>query len=220
MHAPDNVSRPFPALPAALSVLVAACESSSVSTVVSPSAPAKCAIAIEHQTPSFPAAGGNGTIRVVAARECAWSASSEVSWITIASGREGQGAGSVAYTVAPNDVAAARRGALVVGDQRAEIAQEAAPCRFDLQPATATVGHEGGDQFVDVRATKGCDWEARSEAAWIAIVAGGRGSGDGRLHLRAPPNSGPARTGTVAVADRRFQWQQAGARGGGPDVSP
>ncbi|HXH07711.1 MAG TPA: DUF5666 domain-containing protein [Vicinamibacterales bacterium] len=203
-----------------MALAAAACESSSVSTVVSPSAPAKCAVRLEHATPSFPAAGGTGAIRVITARECTWSAASEVSWIAIAAGREGQGEGSVAYTVAPNDVAAARRGAVIVGDQRAEIAQEAAPCRFELQPAAATVGHQGGDQVVDVRATKGCDWEARSEAAWIAIVAGGRGTGDGRMHLRAAANPGPARTGTVAVADRRFQWQQAGAPPEPPAPAP
>jgi YD repeat-containing protein len=46
--------------------------------------------------------GGTGTTTLTADASCAWTASTDESWITITSGSSGSGNGSVGYTVAPN----------------------------------------------------------------------------------------------------------------------
>ena len=61
----------------------------------------------------FTTAGGTGIIRVTAGSGCSWTASSDASWITIASGASGTGPGNVQYTVAPN-TGAQRTGTLTV----------------------------------------------------------------------------------------------------------
>jgi hypothetical protein len=50
----------------------------------------------------FTAMGGTGSVAVTAANDCAWMASSNVHWITLISGINGSGNGTVAYTVLPN----------------------------------------------------------------------------------------------------------------------
>ena len=71
-----------------------ACGSTSSNTVAGPS-PAKCQLTATNSTPSFKSPGGSGTINVVAARECAWSAAAQVSWLALAPPTDGQGEGTL-----------------------------------------------------------------------------------------------------------------------------
>jgi len=47
--------------------------------------------------------GGTGTVKVVTQPNCAWTATSGASWLTITSGHEGLGKGVITYSVEPND---------------------------------------------------------------------------------------------------------------------
>jgi hypothetical protein len=75
-----------------------------------------CKVTVSPSAPSFPAAGGSGSLEVKAPRGCAWEAVTGVDWIQIKSGAQGIGSGSVNYAVAPSTVNSPERsGDILVG---------------------------------------------------------------------------------------------------------
>ena len=180
----------------ALLLFVSGCGSSSETSVAAPSP--RCGISITNNTSTIPAAGGNGSLTVNVERECSWSARAEAPWITL-SGAEGQGAATVSYTVAPNPIGTPRRGGIVVGEQRAEVAQEAAACRFGVSPSSLEVGAGGGEISFSLTTAEGCTWSARSNDAWIANPAPAGGQGSGTVRLTVAGNGGASRHGTVTI---------------------
>jgi hypothetical protein len=56
-----------------------------------------------------------------------------------------------------------------------------------------------------------CPWTATSNAAWIAIVAGGAGTGSGTVTLSFAANPADARAGTATIAGQTFTVTQAAA---------
>ena len=69
-----------------------------------------CSCSISPNTASFRKGGGSGSVDVQASGDCAWTAVSSASWITITSANTGTASGTVQYTVYPNDGSAARTG--------------------------------------------------------------------------------------------------------------
>jgi hypothetical protein len=63
-------------------------------------ASAACTYSINPTSASFGAAGGAGSVLVTAGTGCAWTATSNASWITITGGSSGSGNGPVSYSVA------------------------------------------------------------------------------------------------------------------------
>jgi hypothetical protein len=190
-----------------------ACGSTSTSTNVAPS-PARCDAAATPNPSAFPASGGSGNLVVSSARECSWSASSETAWILLGAPANGQGDGSVRYTVAPNPAATPRRGAVVLGSKSIEITQEPATCRFELDRRSFELAGSDGTATVNVAAAGGCVWTAKAGASWINIVDGSQGSGAGRVRFRisANPAASP-RSGSLEVAGLRVDVRQLGAGG-------
>ena len=78
---------------------------------------------VEPSAFTAPAAGGVGDIRV--ASECAWTAQSNVSWITITSGASGTGDGFVRISAPPNPTTASRTGTLTVAGLTVRVEQAA-----------------------------------------------------------------------------------------------
>ena len=107
----------------ALATAAAACGSTSSNTVAGPS-PAKCQLTATNSTPSFKSPGGAGTINVMAARECAWSAAAQVSWLMLTPPTDGQGEATLKYTVQANSSGVPRRGSVNVGGQLVDVGQE------------------------------------------------------------------------------------------------
>jgi hypothetical protein len=61
-----------------------------------------CAFELNPQSGSFAAAGGTGSFTVTPSdAACAWTAASDASWLSIASGASGTGPGTVSYSVQP-----------------------------------------------------------------------------------------------------------------------
>ena len=75
---------------------------------------------------------GSGTatssVAVSTGSGCAWTATSNASWLTITSGASGTGPGTVAYTVAANTTPTGRSGVITVGDKTLVVSQAAAAC--------------------------------------------------------------------------------------------
>jgi subtilase family serine protease/sugar lactone lactonase YvrE len=75
-----------------------------------------CVSALIPSSATAPAAGSSATIPVTAGTGCAWTAVSNASWITVASGASGSGSGTVGYTVAVN-TGVQRAGTITVAGQ-------------------------------------------------------------------------------------------------------
>ena len=204
-------ARPFPGNSAAALAGAALFLWSCGSTSVSVTAPtgAKCQVSAAASAESAPAAGTTGTLSITTNRDCTWTASSAAAWISITSNTSGQGDGTVSYRVCQNTDPVSRRGMLAVNDAQVMIAQDPAPCRFTVTPASSTVAAAGGALSAHVDAHSGCAWTAASQVDWIQVAAGASGSGVGNVSLSVTANSGPARTGNVTVAGQTISIVQS-----------
>ena len=90
-------------------------------------------------------AGQTGSVSVPAqSQNCGWTARSNASWITITSGSNGKGPGSVVYSLAANLSASERTGTLTIADQTFTILQatNARPQLISLSPGAVNAGGE------------------------------------------------------------------------------
>ena len=197
----------LPALVAAAAIVIAGCDSSTTSEVTTGPTPAKCQLAVAGPS-NVISDGGTGTISVTAQPECAWTVSTQASWISELLPASGQGNGTIAFRAAPNPVPSMREGEIVVNESHVRVMQEAAPCRFTLTPETQTLPPSTRDASVAVSALNGCKWTAQSNAEWIAIVSSPDGDGTGTVTFRVAANSGGPRTGTLTIADRTHTVNQ------------
>lgn len=195
----------------AMLAAAAACSSSS-SDVTTPTSPTsvRCPVGLSAAPSSVEAAGGSGQISISVNRECTWEARSEADWIALAAPTSGQGEATLGFTAAPNTAVSTRRGSVLVNEQRVEITQGAAACRFDLSAPGGSVTAEGGALTVNVTAQATCRWAATSQVEWIRVDGGREGDGSGVVTMSVTRNTGPAREGTVMVAGHPYVVRQAG----------
>jgi hypothetical protein len=171
---------------------------------------ATCTYAIAPTSQSIAAPGGAGTpVAVSTSSGCAWTASSNASWLTITSGTAGTGNGTVAFSVAAN-TGAARSGTLAVGGQTFTVTQAAvATCSYAIAPTSQSIGKSGGTGTpVAVSTSSGCTWTASSNASWLTITSGTAGTGNGTVAFSVAANTGAARSGTLTVAGQTLTVSQ------------
>jgi hypothetical protein len=198
----------------------AGCGSSTATTTVGP-APVRCQVQLSAPNPTFAAGGGTGQLTVNAARECQWAAAAQADWIALAQA-SGQGDGALQYNVRPNPVPTRRRGSIVVEGQTVEVAQEAAPCTFELDRREVDEPAAGGTGAIAVRTHAVCGWTASSDAPWLTIVEGREGAGPATVRYSAAANPGAARTARLTIAGQTVEVRQAaaGTDPGAPPVPP
>ncbi len=83
-----------------------------------------CTYAISPTSVSMDEKKGNGTVNVSAGTGCAWTASSNASWIAVKSGASGNGSGSVTFEVSKNDDDDDRTGTLTIAGQTFTVRQQ------------------------------------------------------------------------------------------------
>jgi hypothetical protein len=86
-----------------------------------------CGVTLSSSGTDVPGNGGSATFLVTAAPDCSWTAQSLVPWLTVTTGANGSGNGSVTLTAASNDTGSARSGAIAVNDQRYQVTQAPLP---------------------------------------------------------------------------------------------
>jgi hypothetical protein len=179
---------------------------------------APCRFVLTPPTMNIGVGGGGGQIAVATASECAWTASADGEWITIAPPAGGTGDGTISFTIG-NNTGSERTGAVVVGGQRAMIVQAATPsapatCSYSISPSSENIPATGGPgTAIDIQTQSGCAWTAVSNALWLTITSAGNGTGNGSVAFTVGANTGAARTGTLTVAGRTFTVTQAAAAG-------
>jgi hypothetical protein len=134
------------------------------------------------------------------AAACAWTANANVPWMTIVSGREGRGNGSVRVHVDPVN-GPPRTGSLTIAGRSVQV-EQGTGCSYAIGADAFSVDASGGDRQVPVTAPAGCAWTAESATPWITITSGSTGSGAGVVAFRVTPTDGPARSGQLTVAGR------------------
>jgi hypothetical protein len=195
----------------AIALAVGANGCSGSSTTLRPT-PAKCQVSLGTASSAVDASGGSVSVAVTTQSECAWNATIDVSWMTIASSASGQGTGSLDVRVSLNPDATVRRGVVTVNGQGLEIDQAAGKCQFTLAPGSQTIAAAGGSGTVVVTAASGCAWNVTDVPGWITIDSGANGTGNGTVNYSvvANPTGGP-RTATLTIAGRTFAVTQQAA---------
>jgi hypothetical protein len=170
-----------------------------------------CSYTVSPMTISAGAAGGTGPhINVDTQTGCAWTASSTVTWLSITSGANGSGDGSVVFSASAN-TGAPRSGTLSVAGRTVTVSQ-ASGCSYSATPTTVSIGAVGGTGTpISVSAGSGCTWTAASNVGWVTILTGATGTGGGSVTYAVQPNTGAARNGTLTVAGQSVTISQGAA---------
>jgi len=87
-----------------------------------------CSYTIAPLTQSTTSSGGTGTVTVVTASGCTWTAVSNDSWIFVSSGNTGSGNGTVTYSVAASTSTTQRTGTLTIAGQIHTVTQGGITC--------------------------------------------------------------------------------------------
>ena len=173
--------------------------------------PASCTFALSSTSVTTGPAGGAGSISVTTASSCAWTARSDVSWVTATGGTSATGPGTFSFTVASAADASARTGTLTVANQTVSVSQQGQACSCTLLPSSRAFDAAGGTAAFDVNAAAGCGWTAAPTAAWLTVMSGATGSGSGTVTyvVAANPDAG-TRTAGVTVAGSAHAVAQTG----------
>jgi hypothetical protein len=148
--------------------------------------PGSCSFTFTPPSIAAPPAGASGTVAVVAsASTCAWTASSNVPWLTAFSGGSGSGNGTVTYTVSANTGTASRSGALTIGGSAVPVAQAGTTVQTGTQDIVLQVENGVFNNSVGIPLPTGQTWfinrltPARYPATLksVAIYFGNRSDG-------------------------------------------
>lgn len=169
-----------------------------------------CTYSIAPNALSPPAAGADASVAVTAPAGCTWTAVSQAQWIAITNGASGAGNGTVTLTVEANG-GAARVGTAAIAGQTYTVTQAAAPapCAYTIAPTEQSVAAAGAPVTAAVTTTSGCAWSAVSQVPWVVVDRGAAGTGSGAVEMSVARNTGPARTGSVLIANQAFTVNQA-----------
>lgn len=170
-----------------------------------------CSYTLSSTNPVQPAGGGSGSVDVNAAGSgCAWTVSSNASWLT-PSANSGGGNGTVSFNAAANAGTGSRSGTLTIAGQNLVVTQAGTTCSYSLRSASAIMPAESGTTSLGVVTAGSCAWTALSNAPWITASAAGS-TGPGELGITVAPNTAATdRTGTLTVAGQTFSVTQTGA---------
>lgn len=166
-----------------------------------------CSFVLSATQAPAAAAGGSGSITVTAsAPTCAFTASSQASWLTgVTSGATGSA--TINYTVAANP-GSARSGALTIAGQTVTINQGTG-CVATLSTQAVPASASGGSTTIGVAmSSPTCDWTATSNSPFITNVGSGT-TGSGSVTFTVSPNVSVARTGTLIIAGTTVTVTQA-----------
>ena len=165
-----------------------------------------CVYQVQPAAHTVAAAGGTATVTVSTAQGCAWTATSDVSWMQIQSVSPGSGNGLVTFAVSAS-TGPSRTGTLTVAGQKVTVSQGQG-CTYSVSPTQESVPSAGSQGRIAVTAADGCAWTASSGVSWITINSGATGTGAGGVTYTVAATTGPARSGTMTVAGQTVTVNQ------------
>ena len=182
---------------------------------------APCRYTLSPASQTIATSGGVSTVTLTTTdSECAWTATTDADWISLAAPTSGAGSAVINFMAAPNQ-GVDRNGTIIVAGQRANVMQSAAAppnCNTAISPSSQNVPAAGGSGSISVESQGVCEWSAVSNASWITVTSGSPGRGNGVVTFTVAANAGAARTGTISLANRSFTVSQAA--GAAPPTPP
>jgi hypothetical protein len=152
------------------------------------------------------------SISMTATTGCAWTATPNASWITISSGTNGTGNGTITYVLATNILSNSRSGTITAAGQTHTVTQAGnVPCTFSISPSTAPFAASGGTSNIVVSTLSGCTWTASSPVSWVTFSTT-NGTGNGSVTYTVATNVVTLPRSTIlTVAQNPFTVTQSSA---------
>jgi hypothetical protein len=167
-----------------------------------------CTFVLSLISESFTSNGGTGNVSVTAQSSCTWTATSNDSWITITTGSNGTGNGTVNYSVSANTLTSQRTGSITIAGETFTVIQQGIICSFSIYPDSQSFDSTGGTGSVNITTQNGCSWTATSNDSWISITYGNNGTGNGTVNYSVSANTGSERIGTMTIAEQTLTVTQ------------
>jgi Viral BACON domain/Putative binding domain, N-terminal len=165
----------------------------------SPPPPVACTFSIDPERAAMGAAARQGSVRVITASGCPWTASSGASWISVQRS-DGNGPDTVSYQVSANtSTVSERSGSVAVAGRTHRVTQQ--PCDLSIEGGHPHLPATSGTYSFTVTTSAGCTWTAQSSDSWIS-VNNSSGTGSGVISYRLDTNIGRGREGSIAVSGR------------------
>jgi hypothetical protein len=160
-----------------------------------------CSYELSPESAQFGKDAGTGTFAVSAPDGCTWTTSSNASWLTVTSGNEGSGSGSISFSVARNQGVTERWGGISVAGQTFSVRQsgDSGACEYSVAPVSAAPCMPGGSLTATITTQPSCPWTANPDASWLSVPSGTSGTGSAVITISFPDNYNAPRQGRVAV---------------------
>ena len=173
-----------------------------------------CPLALSPGSLFFTVAGGPGSVNVVAASSCNWTATDKDDWIVITSSDSGAGNDVVTFEVRENFTGTARQTTLAVAGLNQVIVQDGGlgeDCGYSISPTFESFPASGGAGAINVTAAERCAWQATSATSWVTITSVDIGIGNGTVTYSVGVNpDAPGRKGIILVGGQTFSVKQKG----------
>ncbi|MEW5826872.1 MAG: BACON domain-containing carbohydrate-binding protein, partial [Candidatus Bipolaricaulota bacterium] len=172
-------------------------------TVTQNAAPVVCVYSVSPTNKTIAYSGGSDSVSVTTSPTsgCAWTATSNVGWITIASGSSsGSGNATVGFTVEANPNTSSRTGTLTVATKTVTVTQNAAPVvgTYYIESASASPDSVGSGSMTRITMTIG------GTGGGIPVLLGASLRLPGKTPLSDPAHDGSAFVGPGSTPSRLF----------------
>jgi hypothetical protein len=174
-----------------------------------------CTPSLSTTSASPGAAQTTGSVTVTAGAGCAWTATSNASWLTVTAGASGSGNGTVGYSVAAN-TGVARTGTLTIAGLTFTVSQASGAssgCSYNVNPTDIHATAAATSSTLLISTNSGCTWTASvpSGVTWITLNPAS-GSGSGGVGYSIAANTGAARSTTITVVGTAVTVEQDSPR--------
>jgi hypothetical protein len=168
---------------------------------------AACTFSLSKLAQNYSTAAVSDTVTISAPAGCAWTASSNQTWVTITSATSGSGDGTIAFNIAAN-TGDARDAVLTIGGIAFSIHQ-ASGCTYTVAPASLNAGAATASGTIALTTSaSNCTWTA-SATSWITITTAKSGSGNASIGYTIAANPGSARDGSITIGSAQVAVHQA-----------
>jgi hypothetical protein len=167
--------------------------------VVQSGLPVQCTYAISPTSQNLPSMAGSGSVNLTTtSATCAWTASTNCNWVTLANA-SGSGSSTISYTVSANTTTASRTCTITVNGQTHTITQSGISCTYSINSSSQSFASTGGTGNFNLTSPTGCTWTASTNCNWVTL-ANASGSGSSTISYTVSANTTTAsRTCTITV---------------------
>jgi all-beta uncharacterized protein len=174
-------------------------------------AAAACTYGISPTSMTVPATAGTGSTNVSTTVGCAWSTTSNVSWITVGAGGSGDGPGTATISIAANTGSTTRSGSVTIAGRTLAVSQAGSTCSYSLTPTSQSLPATSGSSSTVLTTGSQCSWTARASNNWITLSSSS-GTGGATIGYSVRANtSANRRTGTITIGSQVHTVTQSGS---------